>query len=173
MTGRALAGLPALLFLAATALGQDGPPASADPGLSQPPTPFERADVGAVAEKLACYCGCPHMQVSTCFCGTADSIRGDIAAHLDAGGTAEGFIAAYVEEHGTWGLAVPPKEGFNLVVWALPGVLLAGGALLVFWLGARWARQPQPDRPVVEAGAATEAPSADREELERLLRESS
>ena len=160
-------------FLIALLLAAPGASAqSASPTVrEQPETPFEREDVTAVAEQLACYCGCPHMQVSTCFCGTADSIRADIAAHLDAGGTADDFIAAYVEEHGTWGLAVPPKEGFNLVIWVLPGVLLALGAVLVFWLGTRWAKRSNLQELVDEPEAVEVEPSAEREELERLLRE--
>jgi cytochrome c-type biogenesis protein CcmH/NrfF len=113
------------------------------------------------------------MQVSTCFCGTADSIREDIAAKLDAGWTAERIVAAYVEEHGTWGLAVPPKEGFNLVVWVLPGFLLASGAVLVFALARRWTRDPSRMAPVAaaegQAGAAGEERL--RDELERLLQD--
>ena len=142
---------------------------SSDPRDRQAPTPFERADVTAVAERIACYCGCPHMQVSTCFCGTADSIRADIAAHLDAGLSAEDFVAAYVVEHGTWGLAVPPKEGFNLVVWALPGILIVGGAVLVFLLGAAWTGRPtEGERAVL---SREDASSPERDELERLVRE--
>lgn len=132
-------------------------------------TPFVRADVTAIAEQLACYCGCPHMQVSTCFCGTADSIRADIAAQLDAGRTPEQIIAAYVDEHGTWGLAVPPKEGFNLVIWLLPAALLVGGALLVFLLGARWSRSRDDDSPFI-AGAEPATPALDADQRARLER---
>jgi cytochrome c-type biogenesis protein CcmH len=144
-----------------------GAPASA-------PTPFERDDVRAVAAKLACYCGCPHMAVSDCYCGTADEIRADIARQLDAGKTPEQVVAAFVAEHGTWGLANPPREGLNWLVWTAPFVLLAFGAALVAWLGRRWAgASPEPLPPHVVRAASGDEDEARRRhqaELRELVR---
>jgi cytochrome c-type biogenesis protein CcmH len=154
----------ALLATVGAVAQQEQPPEQAQ-------TPFVREDVTAVAEQLACYCGCPHMQVSTCFCGTADSIREDIARQLDEGRSAEEVIAAYVEEHGTWGLAVPPKEGFNLVIWTLPAALILGGAVLVFLLGARWSRFEGEDGSSAGRPSAGTLDPAQRERLERMIAE--
>lgn len=102
---------------------------------------FVRADVRVIADEVTCYCGCPHLQVSKCYCGTADAIRKDFAARLDAGQTAAGIIAAYVAEHGPGIMAVPPKRGFHWIVWIGPPLLLLFGAIGVGIMGRRFARR--------------------------------
>lgn len=170
MTARvtlAIAALAALLALARLATGTEpAPPSTCEPTGD---TAFEREDVHALGLKVVCYCGCPHLQVSKCYCGTADEIREDLARQIDAGMTEEQIIAAYVAEHGTWALAVPPREGFNWIIWIGPFVLLVVGTILVVVLGRRWARPSPAPVPVLAAD-----PSADRlrEELARALRES-
>jgi len=187
MRALALAALAAGLALAAgpvraQAPGGSTPAPAAEPGPMDPghgaPEPgeeeraFAREDVRAVAERIVCYCGCPHLQVSKCFCGTADDIRDDIARQLDAGMTPDAIVAAYVEEHGTYGLAVPPREGFNWIIWAGPAALLALGLLLVILLGRRW-RTAEGD--LVPAGPVPvldpESEERVRAELARSLRD--
>lgn len=119
---------------------------------------FMRADVRAIGEQITCYCGCPHLQVSKCFCGTADKIREDLAARLDKGDTPEAVIAAYVAEHGASILAVPPRRGFHWIIWVGPPLLLILGAVIVWLAGSRWAGRPtapdlapEPLDPEVEA----------------------
>jgi cytochrome c-type biogenesis protein CcmH/NrfF len=117
-----------------TCVGGASAPAAA--GLSA----FERADVRAIAERVTCYCGCPHLQVSKCFCGTADEIRADIATKLDRGDTPEAIIAAYVSEHGEGILAVPPRVGFHWIIWLLPPAVLVVGVTGLILAGRRWRR---------------------------------
>lgn len=127
------------------------PPAGAPPAqacvsgsMDAPPgggeAPFVRADVRALAEKVTCYCGCPHLQVSKCYCGTAEAIRADFAGRLDAGQGHEQVLDAYVAEHGLSILAVPPRRGFHWIIWVGPPLLLVFGALGVWLAGRRWSR---------------------------------
>jgi cytochrome c-type biogenesis protein CcmH len=119
--------------------------------------PFVRADVRALAEKVTCYCGCPHLQVSKCYCGTAEAIRADFARRLDGGQDAEAVLSAYVAEHGLSILAVPPRRGFHWIIWIGPPVLLLLGATAAWLAGRRWSRPgaapelaPQPLSPEQE-----------------------
>jgi cytochrome c-type biogenesis protein CcmH len=163
--GLALAVTLALLPAAAALAAEAGAPSA------PAETPFARADVREVAERIVCYCGCPHLQVSKCFCGTADEIREDVARQLDAGLTADEVVAAYVEEHGTYGLAVPPRSGFNWIIWVGPFALLALGLALVVALGRKWrgqAAELAPAGPVPVLNAEDE--ERVRAELERSLR---
>ena len=133
-------------------------------------TPFARADVKAVAERIVCYCGCPHLQISKCFCGTADQVRTDIAARLDRGETPDAIVAAYTAEHGTWSLATPPKRGFNWIIWIGPGVLVVAGAIALLVVGRSWSSR----RSALAAVAPPVDPEAEerhREQLRRLVEE--
>lgn len=132
--------------------------------------PFVRADVRSVAETLTCYCGCPHLQVSKCFCGTADEIRSDIAARLDRGETVEAIQAAYVAEHGAGIMAVPPRQGFHWIAWAGPpvGVLLA--AVLAWAAARRWSRKPSGPQ-TAPAPLDTEAEARYRAQLRKAVEE--
>jgi cytochrome c-type biogenesis protein CcmH len=134
--------------------------------IASPTSPFARADVKAIAEKITCYCGCPHLQVSKCFCGTAEEIRADLAKRIDAGQSEDQIIAAYIAEHGTWELAVPPRKGFNWIIWVLPVALVAVGGLTLLVVGRFWMRPaPAP----VPAPLDSEAEERYRAQLAREL----
>jgi cytochrome c-type biogenesis protein CcmH len=80
----------------------------------------------------------------------ADRMRSFIRARIAAGDSEEEISAALVDQFGEEVLAAPPKEGFNLLAWALP---LAGGALAIGALAValrRWSRtraEPGPAAP--------------------------
>ena len=50
-------------------------------------------------------------------------MRGVIRERLAAGDTPEQVVAYFVDKYGQWILLAPPREGFNILVWAF--VLLA------------------------------------------------
>jgi cytochrome c-type biogenesis protein CcmH len=133
---------PAPLATTGAACVGDATPSSAGTMTSKASS-FARADVREIAEKITCYCGCPHLQVSKCFCGTAEDIREDLARRLDAGESPDAIIAAYLAEHGTWELAVPPKTGFNWIIWLGPVFLVGVGATALLFIGRFWMR-PSP-----------------------------
>ncbi|MFQ5766794.1 MAG: cytochrome c-type biogenesis protein CcmH [Acidobacteriota bacterium] len=91
------------------------------------------SDVEAVAKQLVCYCGCSGLTAAACTCGTAESIRATIRQQLDSGLTPDQVVQAWVKERGEQILAVPTREGFNLVGWTLPFVV-TGLALLALTL---------------------------------------
>jgi cytochrome c-type biogenesis protein CcmH len=61
----------------------------------------------------------------------------------------ESILQAFVLDFGTAVLAEPPKSGFNLIAWFLPGFCLVAGAILVVFVISRWRK-----RPVVQMAAA-------------------
>jgi cytochrome c-type biogenesis protein CcmH len=131
------------------------------------PTPQHR-----VEGQLMCYCGCSDLTVRVCTCGTADSIRSEIADRLSRGEAPDQVVAAYVARYGEQIRSAPTKSGFDLVAWATPFVvlILAGSALVL--TVRRWsAARPVPT--VVPASPETPpAPTPDeRRALERVRRE--
>ena len=49
----------------------------------------------------------------------------------------------FIERYGEWILRAPPKKGFNLVLWILPGAGIGIGLLWVMILSKRWVTKPQ------------------------------
>jgi cytochrome c-type biogenesis protein CcmH len=71
----------------------------------------------------------------------ADRIRAFIRARIKAGDTKGEIKHRLVSEFGEAVLAAPPAHGFNLLVWLLPFLGLAGSGAVIAVLGRRWVRQ--------------------------------
>ena len=69
-------------------------------------------------------------------------------------------------------MSAPTAEGFNLLAWVIPYVVVGAGVLLIVIAAARW-RKPEtasvPDRPAI-ALAADQFDTSLRQRLERDLR---
>jgi len=74
----------------------------------------------------------------------------------------ESILQAFVLDFGTAVLAEPPKSGFNLIAWFLPGFYLVAGAILVVFVISRWRK-----RPAVQMAVAGGASAISPELLER------
>lgn len=86
--------------------------------------------VDEISANLMCQCGCT-MVLSTCECGTADQLRGEIRSMLDKGKTKDDIVNYYIGKYGDKVLAAPKAEGFNLSAYITPfAVILAGGGIL-------------------------------------------
>lgn len=95
-------------------------------------------EIKAIEHRLRCTCGC-NLDVYTCrttdfTCSVSPAMHREVLGMWEEGKTAEEIIAAFVAEHGEAVLMAPPKEGFNLVGYAMPfAAVMAGlGALLIF-----------------------------------------
>jgi len=73
----------------------------------------------------------------------ADRIRAFIQIRIKAGDTKSEIKHRLVSEFGEAVLAAPPVHGFNLLVWLLPFLGLAGPGAVIAVLGRRWTRQPR------------------------------
>jgi cytochrome c-type biogenesis protein CcmH/NrfF len=105
---------------------------------------------------MMCTCGCSQilLECNHVGCQESDRLRRELSDALERGQSDEQIIAAFREKYGPVILAAPTKQGFDLVAWTMPGlVLLLGivGATLVVY---RWhlKRQPAPE-PVPAASA--------------------
>ncbi len=82
-------------------------------------------------------------------------------AHRAQGCDKERIIDALVVEFGDGVLATPPKSGFDLIAWLVPGLAVLAGIVAAGLLAWRWSRR----RP---AAAGAEAPPPTPEEARRL-----
>ena len=87
----------------------------------------------SVGDKVMCLCGCvavlnqcPHQG-----CSTHEEVQAAIGK-LDAEGKTEPeILQALAARYGTKILAAPPAKGFNIAAWALPGLGLIFGLVVV------------------------------------------
>lgn len=96
---------------------------------------FADAGVDAVSQNLMCQCGCT-MVLSSCDCGTAEQMRGEITTMFSEGKTQQQILDYYVGKYGEKVLSAPTKQGFNLTAYVTPfaAILIAGAAIfLVVW----------------------------------------
>jgi cytochrome c-type biogenesis protein CcmH len=101
----------------------------------------------------------------------ADRIRSFIRARIDAGDTKSEIKEKLVESFGESVLAAPPKEGFNLLAWALP---LTGGFVAVVVLAfavRRWSRSRVAEEEPAGAAASVNGRGPLDPDLERRLDE--
>lgn len=108
---------------------------------------IEAGDIIKVRKALMCTCVDCTMVLYDCNCGTADEMVATIRGMLDNGLGTTDVIQAYVARYGQVILSAPPKEGFNLIAWVVPFVILGAATGVVLMLLKRWtsnrrAREP-------------------------------
>ena len=142
-------------------------------GRSQRPVTAADNDksVQALEKKLRCTCGCG-LDIYTCrttdfTCTYSPALHTQVLGMLDNGKTPQEVIDAFVAQYGQAALMAPPRRGFNLLGYFVPGVLLLAAMGLLIRVLNRWTREARAVAPV-RAPAPSDATPA---ELERLQRE--
>ena len=128
---------------------------------------YDEAEYLKAAEMILCDCGCHPQSVAACACGRAAELRGEMIAMVEGGMTGDEVIASYVAKHGEQILIAPDGEGFNLVAWLGPLVLLLGGIVAIVLLIRRWS----PKKSDGTSDGAESALSPDDPYVSRLRRE--
>lgn len=143
-------------------------------GRPQTPTTERDSDpaIQALEKRLRCTCGCG-LDVYTCrttdfSCTVSPAMHQQVLALLDRGMTDEQVVATFVQEHGQAILMAPPKRGFNLAAYFVPGIAIVVASAVLFVVLRRWTRAAEVAPAVVPAGGG---PDASPDELVRLRRE--
>ena len=96
------------------------------------------ARYNSVGNKMICVCGACGETVVGCNhlgCSYSTQMRAELLAAISHGDSDNLILQEFVQKYGPTVLVAPPKTGFNLVAWIMPGVifLLAtlGTALLI------------------------------------------
>ena len=134
------------------------------PGASPSMTPAERDDL---EHRIRCQCGCT-LDVFTCrttdfSCQVSPAMHRDIMSLVEGGYDANEILGAFVNVYGDQALMAPPREGFNIVGYVLPGIAIAIGAVVLAIVMRRWKRESA----VAVAGPAPDI-GATPEELRKL-----
>jgi cytochrome c-type biogenesis protein CcmH len=136
----------------------------AKPGARPSMTPQERDDL---EHRIRCQCGCT-LDVFTCrttdfSCQVSPAMHRDVLALVDGGYDAQEILDAFVSVYGDRARMAPPREGFNLLAYVIPGIAIAVGAIVLAVIIRRWHRPA----PLTPAGMTTGL-EATPEELQRL-----
>ena len=129
------------------------------------------AGIQAVEKKLRCTCGCG-LDIYTCRttdfqCTYSPALHKDVLRLAGQGKSAQQILDEFVQQYGQAALMSPPREGFNLLGYLLPGGLILAAAAWLLWVLARWTR----DRTAAAPATAAAPPTATPAELDRLRRE--
>ena len=121
-----------------------------------------------------CYCGCVRETIQHCVCGVAQQIETDFRNRLIAGEMVQQIRTDYLAKHGTQFSALMPAEGFNIVAYAMPVVIIVLLGVIVFLVirskrKAALARSSVPTTP--QQSASADQYEHIEEELERYKRQ--
>ncbi len=127
--------------------------------------------IQAIEKKLRCSCGCG-LDIYTCRttdfqCTYSPALHKDVLRLAGQGKTAQQILDEFVKQYGQVALMSPPRKGFNLAAYFLPGVAIVVAAFFLLRTLRRWTREAEGAAPA----PAALPPNATPEELERLRRE--
>jgi cytochrome c-type biogenesis protein CcmH len=121
--------------------------------------------VSEVAREVRCpTCNTP-LDVSSA--PVAQDMKAYIARRIEAGWSKDRIIDGLVAEFGQSVLATPPKKGFDLIAWIVPGLFVALGLASIPIITRRWSKRGHAEAPAAPALTPDEARRLD-EELRRL-----
>jgi cytochrome c-type biogenesis protein CcmH len=127
--------------------------------------------VQALEKRLRCSCGCG-LDIYTCRttdfqCTYSPGLHKQVLGMLAERKSEQQVIDAFVAQYGQAVLMSPPRHGFNLLGYFVPGAVLITAAAGLLWMLDRWTRQSRAAAPA----SPIAPPLATPEELERLRRE--
>ena len=99
--------------------------------------------VHKIADNLRCPT-CQGLSVNDSEAGFSVQIRNKVREMLMAGQGQTEIEAYFVARYGEWILRTPPAKGFNLLIWILPALGLAGGFWFVWSKSSQWKAKDQP-----------------------------
>jgi cytochrome c-type biogenesis protein CcmH len=115
---------------------------------AQTPQPVSDDDVNRIASQLYCPV-CENVSLDACPSDACILWRGTIRSKLEAGWTDEEIINYFVDQFGARVVGLPPRAGFNWLLYGLPPIAAAGlaavGVIFVRNQRKRSMIHPQPD----------------------------
>ena len=91
----------------------------------------------AVASELRCPV-CQGLSLQASPSELAQQMRGLVKEQLASGKTPDQVKAYFVSKYGEWILLAPKAQGFNLLVYLLPALVVVGGGAFVYVMVRRW-----------------------------------
>jgi cytochrome c-type biogenesis protein CcmH len=99
------------------------------------------ARTSEIASQLRCPV-CQGLSIQESPSDLSQQMRAIVHDQLKAGKTPEEVKAYFVSKYGEWILLEPKPRGFNLLVYALPALLVLGGLGVIVVAVRKWTRSP-------------------------------
>ena len=135
---------------------------------AQNDSPITDDEVNALAEELYCPV-CENVPLDVCPTKACAQWRDLIREKMELGWDEKQIKAFFAEQYGDQVLAVPPRKGFNWLIYVLPPLVVLAGVVIV----ARVLRKPKSAAVSTQPIEPSEKPSASEEiidEIEKDLR---
>lgn len=136
---------------------------------AQDENPVTDDEVNAVARDLYCPV-CENVPLDVCPTQACALWRDLIREKLELGWSKQQIQVFFAEQYGDKVLSVPLRKGFNWIIYILPPIIIAGGALLTFNLVRKSKRNRRKD-PFVEQPLQTAVNNTVMDEVEKDLKE--
>lgn len=114
---------------------------------------------------------CNGIRLDVCEQKVCEQMRDMIDADLAAGKSPTEIKADFIDLYGPVVLGEPPREGFNLIAWIAPVLLLIGGIATALVVTRRWSQSATEATALATATAATATTDSNDEYLARVERE--
>jgi cytochrome c-type biogenesis protein CcmH/NrfF len=124
-----------------------------------------------VEEKLRCTCGC-NLSVYVCrttdfSCGVSPAMHREVVGLVEEGRTAAEILDAFIGKYGEVVLMAPPKRGFNIAGYVVPGISVTIVGAVMVWILARRSRRVAAVT-AAEVGEGVESGALSAEETARI-----
>jgi cytochrome c-type biogenesis protein CcmH len=135
-------------FLVAASVAPQAPNSQAPAAQRSPATAASPQDdsvlearTAAVASQLRCPV-CQGLSIQDSPSELSQQMRSVVKDQLREGKTPEQVKAYFISKYGEWILLEPKASGFNVLVYALPILLVAAGLAVIVVAVRRWTRPP-------------------------------
>lgn len=105
--------------------------------------PVLDAATSAVAAQLRCPV-CQGVAIQDSPSELAQQMRMVVKEQLASGKSPDEVKEYFVSKYGEWILLEPQAHGFNIVIYALPVLLVLGGAVFLVFIVRKWTAAPAP-----------------------------
>jgi cytochrome c-type biogenesis protein CcmH len=133
----------------------------------------ERPTLATISEGLTCQCGCG-LTVANCnhpTCSFSVPVREQIESMIGKGQSGAQIIAFYRHKYGEKVLSAPTTEGFNIVAWVMPFLVVVLGGAVIVYTANRWRSLPAAGGESTVSTPQSADPQFDAELKDRLANE--